>query len=382
MKVLFLSLWYPNKYDAMAGLFVKKHAEAISIYNDVDVLYIHASKENCNYVVENKEYNTKLRETIVYYPFTYNKLLKIVRFIKAYSIGLKSLYCNNSQRPNIVHSNILTRHAIVAYFLHLKYKIPYVVMEHWSRYLPENFSYSNSIRKQMTQFVVKKADALLAVSPLLLKALNKNNIKNKNSIIVNNVVDDFYFTLVSKNKSSNAIKMLNVSCFDEKSKNIELLLKACILLKKNKLPFKLVLVGTGNDFEYIQKKILDYNLTSYVEMTGELTPKSVYNQMINSDFYVCSSNYETAGVVLSEALAVGLPIVSTKVGIAPTIVTDDVGIIVETQNIDALADAMKQMCLNHKKYNTRKIALKAKEFSYKEVGFKLNSIYKDSILNK
>jgi len=29
-KVLFLSAWYPNRYDAMAGLFVRKHAEAVS----------------------------------------------------------------------------------------------------------------------------------------------------------------------------------------------------------------------------------------------------------------------------------------------------------------------------------------------------------------
>lgn len=29
MKVLFLTAWYPHRYDAMAGLFVRKHAEAV-----------------------------------------------------------------------------------------------------------------------------------------------------------------------------------------------------------------------------------------------------------------------------------------------------------------------------------------------------------------
>ena len=57
MKVLFLSLWYPNKFDAMAGLFVKKHAEAISLFANVDVLYIHASIEDRYYSIEDKYVN-------------------------------------------------------------------------------------------------------------------------------------------------------------------------------------------------------------------------------------------------------------------------------------------------------------------------------------
>lgn len=380
MKVLFLSLWYPNKYDAMAGLFVKKHAEAISLFANVDILYIHASKKNRQYSIEDKYLNKNLHEIIVYYPFTYNKILKVVRFIKAYRIGLKELYLQKNQRPDIIHSNILTRHAIVAYLLHLHYKIPYVVMEHWSRYLPENFSYSNVVRKFFTSFVVKRAQALLTVSNLLSKALQAQNIYNKNSIIVNNVVDDFYFSNRLKPYCTKEVRILNVSCFDEKSKNISILLEACLRLKSNNIAFKLVLVGTGNDFEYIQNKIIDMGLSSIVEMTGELAPEFVKDEMIKSDFYVCSSNYETAGVVLSEALASGLPIVSTKVGIAPDIVSEDVGIVVETQNVEDLSYAMEKMCYTYWKYDATNISLKAKEFSYNTVGSRLFSIYKDSIL--
>ena len=40
MNVLFLSKWYPNKYDAMAGLFVRKHAQAAARVCDVTVMYV------------------------------------------------------------------------------------------------------------------------------------------------------------------------------------------------------------------------------------------------------------------------------------------------------------------------------------------------------
>ena len=42
MKVLFLSAWYPTPRDAMAGLFVQKHAEAVAQQgHDVRVLFLN-----------------------------------------------------------------------------------------------------------------------------------------------------------------------------------------------------------------------------------------------------------------------------------------------------------------------------------------------------
>lgn len=44
MKVLFLAAWYPSPRDAMAGLFVQKHAEALRLQGaDVRVLYYEST---------------------------------------------------------------------------------------------------------------------------------------------------------------------------------------------------------------------------------------------------------------------------------------------------------------------------------------------------
>ena len=54
-KVLFLSAWYPNRYDTMAGLFVRKHAEAVGQYADVCVLYLHLDDKIDNFQIVEHE---------------------------------------------------------------------------------------------------------------------------------------------------------------------------------------------------------------------------------------------------------------------------------------------------------------------------------------
>ena len=68
MKVLFLSAWYPHRYDAMWGLFVRKHAEAASRLCDVCVLYIWADENVSRFDIVEQVTNG-VREVYVYYPF-------------------------------------------------------------------------------------------------------------------------------------------------------------------------------------------------------------------------------------------------------------------------------------------------------------------------
>ena len=70
MKVLYLTQWYPHREDAMAGLFVRNHAEAAVLQGvDVCVLYCHPVKANVSgEEMEVVEQETKgVREVYVYH---------------------------------------------------------------------------------------------------------------------------------------------------------------------------------------------------------------------------------------------------------------------------------------------------------------------------
>ena len=55
LKILFIPAWYPSKQDLVAGIFIKEHAKAVSLYNDVAVLYSEGIDHSINdlYKIEN-----------------------------------------------------------------------------------------------------------------------------------------------------------------------------------------------------------------------------------------------------------------------------------------------------------------------------------------
>ena len=149
-KVLFLSAWYPHRYDAMAGLFVQKHALAASRYTDVCVLFLLADKNITDYeIVTNK--NQGVLETIVYYPKRVELLRKIVTYFRAFQKGYAHVL-SNWGKPKVTHAHILTRTGFLAYLLKKKYGIPYIITEQWSRYLPEKRTYTGFLRMFITCF--------------------------------------------------------------------------------------------------------------------------------------------------------------------------------------------------------------------------------------
>ena len=382
MKVLFLSAWYPHRYDAMSGLFVRKHAEAVSRFAEVCVLYLYADENVKRFEIVEQNFEN-VREIYVYFPFTQNKLFlkisKAINYARAFFKGYKAVK-KTFGKPDITQVNVLTRSGILAYWLKKTQKIPYVIIEHWSRYLPENKNYNGWVRKRAAEFVVKRAEVLMPVSNYLKNVMSSCNLSNKNTVVINNVVDDFFFEHSDQKEQRTKKRILHISCFDEKAKNICGLLDAVKLLSDKRTDFELILVGTGVDFEKCRKHSENLSFPKeMVKFIGEVAPKEVSRWLQNSDFLVVFSNYETACVVVSESLASGIPVIGTPTGIVPDVINETNGLIVDFNNAAALSEKMDFMLDNLKKYDAEKIRNDAKKYSYQSVGKELNKIYSECI---
>jgi len=76
---------------------------------------------------------------------------------------------------------------------------------------------------------------------------------------------------------------------------------------------------------------------------------------LDADCFVLPSRYETFGVVLIEALASGLPLIATKCGGPEDIVNCGNGVLVEIDNVELLAEAMRALKRNKHKYDANRL---------------------------
>ncbi len=106
--------------------------------------------------------------------------------------------------------------------------------------------------------------------------------------------------------------------------------------------FRLLLVGNGAERAHLEALVDELQLRDYVEFLGERS--DVPSILRQAGFFVASSRTEGISLTLLEAMAVGLPIVTTAVGGNPEIVVEgETGLLVPSQNPEALATAICRM---------------------------------------
>jgi len=381
-KILFLARWYPDRYDPMMGLFIKRHAEVATSFADIAVLYLRAAPEKpWGYEIENK-LDTRVATTLVYYgtksflpPFVSKQIagfLFILAFIKGYRFILKSW-----GKPDVIHVNILTRLGIFAFWLRKFHGIKYVITEHWSRYLPITGTYTGLFRKFITKVVVRNAAAISTVSVNLAKAMQSHGITHNHYIVLPNVVDTEAYTPLQVKSESSKKRFIHISCFEDRSKNISGLLRVISMLAEFRDDFECILVGEGIDLDKMKSLAAELGLTeSQVIFTGLLEGEKVVEAYQSADFMVMFSNYENMPVVISESFSCGLPVVATSVGGIPEYINIDNGKLVAARDEVALFESVNFM-LDHfpefDKHNIRQNAVRV--FGKQAVADKLQELY-------
>lgn len=371
----------------MPGLFIQRHAEAVSNFVTTSVLYLQSKPANENSKSTEYEFTTtnNVHTLKIYYPnpshtyWGFGLLKKTFNFFFYSHIGYHKLVAKVG-KPDLVHVNILTRMGVLALLLKLRYNIPYIITEHWSRYLPLTGSYNGWLRKTITSLVVRQASAITTVTHNLADAMKKHRLLHKNYHVVHNTVDINQFAPTPWPNPS-PITILHVSCFEDRSKNISGLLRVIKALSELRSNFRVLMVGIGQDFETLKSYATDLNIgKEFIEFTGLLENRELTDAFNRSHFLLMFSNYENMPVVINEALSCGLPIVSSKVGGIAEIVSEKFGLLVEPRDEKALLEAILKMLDTYTLYNRaemRKFAIEY--FSPASVGKHFHSIYLDAV---
>jgi glycosyltransferase involved in cell wall biosynthesis len=114
-------------------------------------------------------------------------------------------------------------------------------------------------------------------------------------------------------KEKKIIKLINIGRFTDQKDQLTILRAAKIL--KEKINFRLIIIGYGEKEKELLKYIVDNNLTKYVKIKKILS--SPYQLLNQSDIFILSSKYEGLPNVLLEAAALKKFIISTNCPTGP-----------------------------------------------------------------
>ena len=273
------------------------------------------------------------------YPIVHKYKNKFLRFL---NIVLKTRQLIKSQNPDVVISfdsiiNICTIFSSV--FLKNKLIVserndPYKYPESkWIRYMRDLlYRFSDG-------FVFQTADAKKYFSPI---------IQERGTIIHNPILSNLPYW----NENSTE-KTIITACRLVRQKNLPMLIKAFSSFSKIYPEYKLKIFGVGELREELLSLVEDLKLNDKVFFPG--FSDRIHNEMANSDLFIISSDYEGISNSMLEALAIGVPVISTDspIGGARLFINNgENGLLIEVGDTDGLVNAMIRV-ISDKKFAIR-----------------------------
>jgi glycosyltransferase involved in cell wall biosynthesis len=356
MRVLMLPKWYPHRYDDQDGDFVARHVAAIAAHAGVEVavLFAAVARGPLPALIDAEEDFSSPWPTLRYYyraaPTGFgplDKVLKLVLYFWCLRRGYRRLRLHwGGTRPDLVHVHVLLRTGLAAWWWKLTQGIPFLVTEHWTRYLPGRAASIGWLRRTLTTAVVRRAAALHTVSDNLRQALAALGAVNPHSVVIPNVVDTTLFHPAPNGAPTRPV-LLHVAAFNEAAKNLSGLLRTVARLRAQVPSLRLRIGGYGRDEVQLRALAAELGLLAdgTVVFLGKLSHEEVAEEMRRAAAFVLFSNFENLPCVLIEAQASGLPAVATRVGGVPELLSADgrFGQLVPAGNEVALAAALEKV---------------------------------------
>lgn len=143
-------------------------------------------------------------------------------------------------------------------------------------------------------------------------------------------------------------------------KNQKLLINAFANISSYFPDYMLEIYGEGDLKKELEEQIKELKLVNKVQLKG--TTNRLFDKIVDVSLFVLSSDYEGMPNALMEAMALGIPSISTdcKPGGARELINNgENGLIVESNSIDILARAIKYMLKNRKE--AERMGRKAKD---------------------
>jgi glycosyltransferase involved in cell wall biosynthesis len=382
IKALWLTSWYPTQLDEWNGDFIQRHARAVSLYCNVEVIHAEADTQDLlsDPVSIKKNSEGNLTENIVLFKPSHvrlaGKFISLLRYKKFFKKEVKN-YIEKNGLPDIVHVHVPMKAGIIALWLKKKYKTPYVVTEHWTIYHSNDddaYETRSYFFRKFTKNIFTHSKLFLPVSKNLGELIS-GTVTPVPYKVVYNAVDTKYFHYKPL-EENNLFTFIHASTLGEQ-KNPQAIIEAFLSFHEIHPSSKLLIAGEvhGELFDYILQHRLSQNA---IQFTGLVSYREVAQLMQQSNAFVLFSGYENMPCAVLEALCCGLPVITSNVGGLAEVINSNNGIIVPAYKKEALLKAMIDLHNSYPDYDKQKISSDATaKFSYEVIGKEIQNIYKE-----
>jgi GalNAc-alpha-(1->4)-GalNAc-alpha-(1->3)-diNAcBac-PP-undecaprenol alpha-1,4-N-acetyl-D-galactosaminyltransferase len=324
------------------------NVDLVTYYHNNDIQPIHKT-------IKRFDFNIKRKST--------NIIGKIIETLLAY----KKL-CNYAKKEK---PDLIIMFSNLASFLYLLFridrKIPVIISERGDpdkggliyRILRKSYNLANRIVFQTEEAKDKFPD----------------KIKNK-SVVIPNPVMLAYRKCVEYSKRDNTIAF--VARFNIEQKRQDIMVEAFEIVHKKHPTIKLNFFGDGPDMKKIMDMVEEKNLSQYVEFYGFVSPIEQYIR--NSAVFVLTSDFEGIPNALIDAMALGIPVVSTDCspGGAKLLIDNyKNGILVPKSDSKKVAEAINYLLENPQEAD--KMGTKAQEIIDKFSPVRIYSLWQKEI---
>lgn len=355
--ILLIPSWYPHTTRPLSGVFFREQAIALReagyrvgvvapIMQSIKYGIKNASLFGKKSWVEDSGVST-LRCELISIPKL--RRINMHRWMVA-GRQLVSEYIRVNGTPDIIHAHSVLFGGVLANEVSGVYGIPYLVTEHstvFARGLVADW------QDKIIKHSVTRASALIAVSSEFRELLEKKYpVPKKKWKFIPNLVNTELF---SRSPSRRSLHCENefiffAAAFLTEKKGMAYLLQAMAQRFRGG-QVRLWIAGDGEDRDKLELLSRELGISDQVNFLGRLDRENMVERMSWCDAFVLPSLYETFGVVVIEALALGKPVVATRCGGPESIINDLNGYLVPVADSEQLGIAMERMLLERGKFD-------------------------------
>ena len=265
--------------------------------------------------------------------------------------GLK-LYRHYVKRfgtPDAIHAHTMVYGGLLAWNIQRRHGIPFAITEHGTAYARNLFA---PWELKLASQAAADADARLAVSETFCQELN-GFIGSQWTPCANVVPTSFTDCALPQTEKEPFI--FTAVAYLSPRKGIHHLISAFAKAFKTDQTAVLRIGGDGKIKAELAALAQQLGIAEQVVFLGALDRAGVRSLVAKTDVFVLASQYEPFGVVVIEALALGKPVIATRCGGPNQVVREQDGLLVEPENVEAMAAALRYMKTNSSRYDAQEI---------------------------